>query len=183
LSLQGTVCSVSPTFTVGSAGFRCCLSRRFASVPRRLSLVSGFTFVTQLSLQGSLLSLQGSLLSLQGSLLSLHPLNNIITTSDQKTTHFTIYFRLEDNYLSIDTYEYCDEVTQINDADIHRWARFLKQKSFTSVFHFHLQQTNRSWPFPIPFSANKQKLAFSPSSVIRLWNSGDIETWTWSHGC
>jgi hypothetical protein len=46
-------------------------------LPQRSSLVSGFTTVSQLSLQGSLLSLQGSLLSLQGSLLTLHRFNNI----------------------------------------------------------------------------------------------------------
>jgi hypothetical protein len=32
---------------------------------------------------------------------------------------------------------------------------FASQGKQTSVFRFHLQQTNRSLPFPFPFAANK----------------------------
>ncbi len=50
----------------------------------------------------------------------------------------------------------------------------------TSVFLFRLQLSIGSLPFPFSFTANKQKLPFSISSVFRLRYSGNMETW--KHG-
>jgi hypothetical protein len=67
---------------------------------------------------------------------------------------------------------------------------FDDQGKQTSVFHFRLQQTNGSLPFPFPgFAANKRQLPFSlgPFSVCKIpetWRHGhgDIDMKTWRHG-
>jgi hypothetical protein len=56
------------------------------------------------------------------------------------------------------------------------------QEKRTSVSFSGLQQTNESFPMPFLFVAKKRKLQFSVSSVLRLQNSRNMETWRWRHG-
>jgi hypothetical protein len=55
---------------------------------------------------------------------------------------------------------------------------FADQEKQTFAFHFRLQETNGSLPFFL-FAANKRKLPFSINSVFHLWNSRNMETYTW----
>jgi hypothetical protein len=50
-----------------------------------------------------------------------------------------------------------------------------------SIFRFRLQQTNGALPFSFSV-CSKQKLPFSITSVFRLRNSGNMETWNANMG-
>ncbi len=73
----------------------------------------------------------------------------------------------------------------------HRWAILLKQQSSITVFRLLTKENKLLFfvcskqmevcRFRFPFPTNKQKLPFSISSVFRLQNSGNMETWTWRH--
>ncbi len=65
-------------------------------------------------------------------------------------------------------------------ATVNYRLSFADKGQQTSVFLFHLQQSIGSLPFPFSFTANKQKLPFSISSIFRLRYSGNMETW--KHG-
>jgi hypothetical protein len=64
---------------------------------------------------------------------------------------------------------------------------FSDQGKQTSIFHFCLQQTNGSLPFPFSIHSKQTKVA-----NFGLWTSGNMETWTlryeteetwrWRHG-
>jgi hypothetical protein len=56
---------------------------------------------------------------------------------------------------------------------------FVDQGKQPSVFRFHMKQTEVCF-FSFPLAANNG-FPFSVSSVFRLPNSGDMETWTWRH--
>jgi hypothetical protein len=72
-------------------------------------------------------------------------------------------------------------VTFAKTAIVDYRLSFANQGKQTSIFHFHLQQTNGSLPFPFSICSKQTEVALSISSVFYLWNSGNMGTWTWNH--
>jgi hypothetical protein len=50
------------------------------------------------------------------------------------------------------------------------------------LFFFRFQQTSGNLSFPFSVCSKQTEVPSSVSSVFRLWNSGNMELWTWGHG-
>jgi hypothetical protein len=74
--------------------------------------------------------------------------------------------------------------TSAKTAIVNYRLSFADKGKRTSAFRFHLQQTNRSLPFPFSIFTKQMEVAVFPlhSSVFLLRFSRNMETLTWRHG-